>query len=69
MNCMVLGSQGKCGFVCKTVYAKESYGSLQTVSLLIEIYLPLNFQVDTCYTCSCCVMLRTQLSVKNSKGQ
>ena len=20
MNCMVLGSQGKCGFVCKTVF-------------------------------------------------
>ena len=50
------------------MYAKESYGSLQTVSLLIEIYLPLKFQDDTCYTCSC-VMLRTQLSVKNSKGQ
>ena len=41
-------------------YAKESYGSLYTVSLLIEIYLPLTFQDDTCYTCSCCVMLRTQ---------
>ena len=42
-------------------YAKESYhGSLYTVSLLIEIYLPLLFQDDTCYTCSCCVMLRTQ---------
>ena len=51
------------------IYAKESYGSLKTVSLLIEIYLPLKFQADTCYTCSCCVMLRTQLNVKNYKGQ
>ena len=39
------------------------------VLLLVEIYLPMKFQIDTVYTCSCCVMLGTNLSAKNNKGQ
>ena len=37
---------------------------LYTAPLLIEIYLPMKFQVDTYYSLS-----RQKLSMKNKKGQ